>query len=257
VVLVGNRRMLVARELEIEPVTETWPVGQGEAADALRFRLAIASNIGAKPMNAEERGRIAQYLYGEREWSQAKIAQALMVSQKTISNDLSGISNVTNSGQTERRGRPRGRPRKNGESTPAQQDKDEQVLQLYEGGMTQKDAARAVGYDPKSANYVVRRARWRRNGGTPAFDTVAGGANGPAVAVDPQPVADQPPTSVAMRVHQPLVLQRPLDPATARQMLAECDFDEVVGFVGALIHAVLPAQRTHIRQAVCGVNGEP
>ena len=42
-----------------------------DVADADRVRLVIISNIGAKPMSKQERQRIAESLYGERQWTHA------------------------------------------------------------------------------------------------------------------------------------------------------------------------------------------
>jgi hypothetical protein len=67
---------------------------------------------------AASRRRRSEYLYGDRDWSQTRIAEALSVSQKTISRDLELVT-VTNS-KKGRRGRPRGSkttPKKRGIST--------------------------------------------------------------------------------------------------------------------------------------------
>jgi ParB-like chromosome segregation protein Spo0J len=104
VVLVGHRRLAVAQELGIEPQIRTVHLGDGDEADARRFALAIASNLGAKPFTPEERKDIAEYLYGERDWSQDRIAEALKVSQYTVSQDLRNYSPPI---KTERRGRPK------------------------------------------------------------------------------------------------------------------------------------------------------
>jgi transposase len=91
--------------------------GDGDEADAKRFRLAIASNLDAKPFTPEERKDIAEYLYGEREWVMESIGKALGVSQATISNDLRGLS------VTDKPSRPKGgRPKKT--STPKQRKSD-------------------------------------------------------------------------------------------------------------------------------------
>jgi hypothetical protein len=47
--------------------------------------------LGTKPLTPEEGRHIAEYLYGEREWTMQRIADALKVSQKTISKDLEGV----------------------------------------------------------------------------------------------------------------------------------------------------------------------
>lgn len=105
VVLVGHRRLAVAAELEIEPKVKTIRLGDGDEADAKRFALAVASNIGFKPFTPEERKDLAEYLYGERNWTQQRIAEALQVNQRTISRDLEELGIVPKS----KRGRPRHR----------------------------------------------------------------------------------------------------------------------------------------------------
>lgn len=91
VFLVGHRRLKVAQELGIDPVILDVTIGSGEAADAERLDLAILSNIEQKKLSPASRRRIAEYLYGEREWSMAKIGQALRVSAMTISTDLHSL----------------------------------------------------------------------------------------------------------------------------------------------------------------------
>ena len=63
VVLVGHRRLKIAKEEKIEPVLKNLTIGNGDAADAKRLKLAIASNIGFKPMTPKDRQRIAEHLY--------------------------------------------------------------------------------------------------------------------------------------------------------------------------------------------------
>jgi hypothetical protein len=91
VTLVGHRRLKIAEEENIEPVIKTLAIGNGDAADAERVKLAIASNIGSKPMTAEDRKRIAQHLYGGREWTMERIPEALNVSTATVGRDLEGF----------------------------------------------------------------------------------------------------------------------------------------------------------------------
>lgn len=94
VVLVGNRRVKLAKELGIEPVVETITFGKGTAADAERLKLAIASNIGFQSMTPEDRKRIAAHLYGA-EWTMQRIAEALGVTQsKSIMWILSRASKI-------------------------------------------------------------------------------------------------------------------------------------------------------------------
>jgi ParB-like chromosome segregation protein Spo0J len=91
VVLVGHRRLAVAEELDITPVVSSIKIGDGDEADAKRFALAVASNLGSKPFTAEERKDLAEYLYGEREWTMQRIADALKVSQSTVQRDLESL----------------------------------------------------------------------------------------------------------------------------------------------------------------------
>ena len=104
VVLVGNRRLTIAKELGIEPVTKTITLGFGDAADAERFKLAITSNVGAVGLSTEERKRLAAYLYKDLQWSQQRVAEALSVDQKTVSRNLDELGIVPNS----KKGRPKG-----------------------------------------------------------------------------------------------------------------------------------------------------
>jgi hypothetical protein len=107
VVLVGHRRMKIAEEERIEPVIKKLNLGSGDTGDAERLKLAIVSNIGAKPMTKGDRQRIAKHLYGEREWTMERIAEALNVAQSTITEDLRGLSAVDKPSRP-KGGRPKG-----------------------------------------------------------------------------------------------------------------------------------------------------
>jgi hypothetical protein len=106
-VLVGNRRLRLAEELGIEPVIEHLTFGDGAEADAERIKLALVSNIGRNPLTKEDRQRIAEYLYGEREWTMEAIAKVLSVGVKTVSRDLEGFVTVTKPSRP-KGGRPKG-----------------------------------------------------------------------------------------------------------------------------------------------------
>lgn len=150
VVLVGHRRLTVAAELGIEPVQKILKIGSGDEADARRLKLALVSNIGFKELTPEERKDIAEYLYGERDWSQARIAQALNVSQKTISKDLGGYTQ----GITPKRG---GRPRK---LTP---ELEEKVVEgHFEEGKTRNEVADEVGLSHGLADIAIAKEKARR-----------------------------------------------------------------------------------------------
>ena len=76
----------VAKELGIDwrKHVDWVELGEGDAADAERFKLAIASNLGAKSLSPNDRKRIAIHLYGEHEWSMQRIADVLKVAVQTV-----------------------------------------------------------------------------------------------------------------------------------------------------------------------------
>lgn len=104
VVLVGHRRLAIAKELGIAPVIKTVTLGAGDEGDAKRFRLALASNLGHEKLTEAERKPLAAYLYGEHKWSMQKVADALQVAPSTVYED---VKNIRPSKKEERRGRPR------------------------------------------------------------------------------------------------------------------------------------------------------
>jgi predicted ArsR family transcriptional regulator len=94
VTLVGHRRLRLAKELGIEPVVEQLTFGEGAEADAERIKLVLASNIGRNALTKDDRKHIAEYLYGEREWTMEAIAKVLNVSHQTIGRDLGDLSTM-------------------------------------------------------------------------------------------------------------------------------------------------------------------
>jgi hypothetical protein len=106
-VLVGNRRMRLAKELGVAPVIIKLEFGEGPKADAERIKLALASNIAHNALTKKDRKHIAEYLYGEREWTMEAIAKVLSVGVKTVSRDLEGFVTVTKPSRP-RGGRPKG-----------------------------------------------------------------------------------------------------------------------------------------------------
>ena len=69
VILVGHRRIAVAKELGIdwEQYVDWIDFGDGDAADAKRLKLMIASNTGMKTLSPNDLKRL--------EWSSQKIAE--------------------------------------------------------------------------------------------------------------------------------------------------------------------------------------
>jgi ParB-like chromosome segregation protein Spo0J len=118
VVLVGHRRMRLAKQLGLEPVIRTITFGNGDAADAERVRLAIVSNVGSQPFSRDDRKRIAEHLYGTKEWTMEAIAKALDVSHQTIGCDLADLSTVDKSKPAKTATNPKGAGRPKGVRAP-------------------------------------------------------------------------------------------------------------------------------------------
>jgi ParB-like chromosome segregation protein Spo0J len=120
VVIVGHRRLKVAKELGIEPVIVKLTFGKGEAADAERLKLALASNLGAKGLSKDDRKHIAKQLYGTGEWTMERIAEALNVVHSTIVKDLKGVCSPEQTSRP-KGGRPKGSGTKANRSGPQPQ----------------------------------------------------------------------------------------------------------------------------------------
>jgi ParB-like chromosome segregation protein Spo0J len=115
-VIVGNRRLRIAREEGINPVIMFIKFGDDHEAT----KLAIASNLGSVALAPKDRARIAERLYGENGWTMTRIAAALNVSQATISSDLVNLSALDKLPErAEKRGRPKAPPKpKEAKTTP-------------------------------------------------------------------------------------------------------------------------------------------
>lgn len=167
VVLVGNRRLRLAAELGIQPVIKTITVGQGTAADAKRFRLAYASNIGGKPMTTAERKKLAIYLAQTRNWQQSRIGKALGVGQQIVSrylNEAGVYDQVVNplpprpqGGRPPGRRRTRQDPRTAPEGTRAAA-----ASAVLDHGQTQRQAARDRGLTEHAVRTAVIEEEARR-----------------------------------------------------------------------------------------------
>ena len=118
--LVGNRRMAIAKRDGIEPVIKVVTFGDGPEADAARIRLANVSNIGAAPMTKEDRQRQAERLH-KSGLTQMAIADMLGVSQTQISFDLSNllVTNKSKPAKTETNPKGAGRPGGSGKQAKA------------------------------------------------------------------------------------------------------------------------------------------
>jgi len=156
VILVGHRRMKIAKELGIEPVIQAFTFGKGDAADAERLKIALASNIGGAPMTKEDRKHMAEYLYGSREWTMERIAEALNTTHKTISKDLSEfVPSVKN--KPKGKGRPKGSTARRKNTTV---DAERAALAILDGSKTYPEAEQESGL----SNTVLRAAVAREEG---------------------------------------------------------------------------------------------
>ena len=242
VVLVGHRRMKIAEEENIEPAIKNLNLGKGDAADAKRLRLAIVSNIGSKPMTPEDRKRIAEHLYGEREWTMERIAEALNVSTRQISKDLEGFE-PSSKPPRPKGGRPKGsRSRK--KPGPAPNTKETPAPQAPPVEPANSDSI--APSPPIAADKTdLVESEQREPEREPVINPPATGADGspkssfshPAKAIEPTPPpsAAEPDEPVALRAeltairaaHAALQAELAALRAALAAKLSECEYDLV------------------------------
>jgi ParB-like chromosome segregation protein Spo0J len=163
-ILVGRRRLTCAELLGIAPVIKTIAFGVGEAADAERVRLAIISNLGQAPLGRKDRQRIAELLYGEREWTMERIAEALNVGKSTVARDLEDSFPTVGKPSRPQGGRPRGtntkapKPLKLGTAVRDQA----AALYLDTPEMTHDRVAEELGISVVAVRLAVEREAGRR-----------------------------------------------------------------------------------------------
>ena len=167
VVLVGHRRLVIAEELGIEPVKRVIYVGHGEEADVRRLALALTSNLGFKPLTPGTRKRIALHLYQDQEWSMDRIAEALRVSQQTISGDL---ADLPTHGKPARGGDGRRRGSRGNSKSPQWQALHDPIIRDWMAGRIERSEAvhrgKQIGLPPCSnGTYDARRAALEAGGG--------------------------------------------------------------------------------------------
>jgi hypothetical protein len=155
VVLVGHRRLNIAKELGIRPVVKTLALGAGDAADAERLKLALVSNIGSKPLTKDDRKRIAEHLYGEKEWTMERIAEALNVSHPTITRDLKDFVH-------DEQNKPRGRGRPKGSGISGHPVSTDRIYRGAEVPPNPKLAAAAQELPPLTMSAQQKLEAWQR-----------------------------------------------------------------------------------------------
>jgi ParB-like chromosome segregation protein Spo0J len=161
VTIVGHRRLKIAKELMIEPVIKTITFGIGNVADAERVKLALVSNLGAKPLTKADRQRLAEYLYGKREWTMEQIAKALNVSTKQVSRDLEGFDMMSKPSRP-KGGRPKQAQRISARLKLADARK-EKIVELGKQGLSAKAIAAEVGVVDRRVSLVLEHERIRRD----------------------------------------------------------------------------------------------
>ena len=170
VVIVGHRRLAVAKELGIEPKTVTVEFGHGDPADAERMRLALASNLGNKPLNAADRKRIATRLYGTGEWTQEAIARALNTAQANISRDLSEFIQMDKPKKSYRPkgGRPPGSSKPPREIKPLSEQHSAAAALVLDKGLGAERAGKQVGLTRIAVREAVAKEEGRRLAAAPS-----------------------------------------------------------------------------------------
>jgi hypothetical protein len=206
-VLVGHRRLKVAEELDINPVTKRITLGKGGEADAKRLKLAIASNIGFRPLSAESRRNLASYLYNDLDWSMERIGEALRVSETQISRDLKDSKKERNPDRTDKLGRTNNTgPRR---STTAEQEAE--IIDRY---FNKGEKMAAIGKEMSLGVKVVQRVVWEErasraeNTSDTSEDTRQEPESEPAV-----PEKNDPPPSENPEPEKPVEAATTPDPA--------------------------------------------
>lgn len=159
VVLVGHRRLKIAKEENIEPVIKTLNLGHGDAADAERLKVAIVSNVGSKPMTKADRQHIAEHLYGTHDWTMERIGEALNVSTRTVSEDLRNfeVASKLKHAKTASNRKGAGRPKRSKFGRDVEAKAASLVL---DKGLSFEKAGKAVGV----SNIVMRTSVAREQG---------------------------------------------------------------------------------------------
>jgi ParB-like chromosome segregation protein Spo0J len=161
--LTGHRRKKVAKELNIAEVTKPIKLGSGDAADVERVKIALISNIGRAPLTAEDRKHIAEHLYGTKQWTQEKIAEALGVSQRQISNYVANleVSSKLKPAKTATNPKGAGRP-KTTPRRPEVEDRFSKIEALKDAGLNVKQIATEVGVGPRAVHNALKQADIRK-----------------------------------------------------------------------------------------------
>jgi ParB-like chromosome segregation protein Spo0J len=168
IVIVGHRRLKIAKELGIKPVIHELTFGKGDAGDAKRLQLAIASNTGGKGLTQGDRKRIATYLYTQQNWKQQEIADAMNVSQKQISRDLEGLD-MASKPPRPKGGRPKGSGKSRGGPKPERRTTTSAVEQtaaslVLDQKKSYEEAADACGLQSvQTVKTAVAREEGRRD----------------------------------------------------------------------------------------------
>lgn len=174
VVLVGNRRLRIAKEEGIEPVIKIIKLGKGEDADIERVKIAVSSNVGGICTTTQDRKNFAIHLHNTQGWTQQQIAEAVGVSQRMVSKYLVNLEPSSKSKKTATN--PKGAGRKKGSKAKQRhrkpeitRDSERAAARAYLDGdaTTVEQAAATFGLGSMQAGKIaVAKERGRRE----AFD---------------------------------------------------------------------------------------
>jgi transposase len=182
--LVGNRRMAIARAHGIAPVVEVVSFGDGPEADAARARLAVVSNVGSAGITPGDRRRVAERLY-QGGMTQAAIGAVMGVSQQTVMRDLDagGLSTMDKPARP-KGGRPRGSgkaPKPRVVTNPEAVEREQAVSTLVDQGLSTAEIAKQIGLGERNTAQVIEHVRIAKEAHAEGF------AEGSAkAAIDPR-----------------------------------------------------------------------
>lgn len=166
VILIGHRRLKVAEELGIEPNIKPITFGDGDPADAKRLGVALASNLGGKPMTPSDRKRIAIHMRLEHGWTLEAIAALLRSTTSTIGRDTSDATEgcvIPSAGNTQlKRG-----PKKNIQQkvVPSKNaERDAEIIEMHRRGMKQPEIAKHFNIKVSAVRGPIEDERLREEG---------------------------------------------------------------------------------------------
>lgn len=153
VVLVGHRRLEIARSLGIQPYIKKLVIGQGDAADAERLALSLTSNVGFALLTRKDRQHISRHL-AQQGWTAQRTAKALNVGAATVYRDLEGFLEMRKPDRP-KGGRPRG-------PAPLPPEREKAAELFLDQGLTRDEVKQETGVSSMQTQLAIERLRGRR-----------------------------------------------------------------------------------------------